>query len=524
MKKLIAQSIRRKFALMAVAAAFSALLVAGVAMVSYELSTYRQQRVDDVGTLAEILGRASAAALSFNDPAAASENLSLLKARPQVSAGAIYNARGKLIAQYRNGTPEDLPRDFHFPDLPGSPGVEVKGEVMEVYARVVDQGEIVGTVYLRARYELLERLRDFLGILASVMALSLLVALAMAAWLQRAVTRPILDVTETARQVMQTRDFTLRAGKSTADEVGVLVDAFNDMLAEVGRRALALEGSTQALEREVAERERAEEGLRQLNEALEQRVAERTAQWESANKELESFSYSVSHDLRAPLRSIVGFAQAMKEDHGADLGEEGNRKLDIVRNEALRLGVLIDDLLSFSRLGRKAMQMAELNMTALVRSSWDGLQQAKTSGETDAAQVTFHISALPSATGDRVLLGQVWINLLANAIKFTGREPGATITVSAISDETEHVYFVRDNGAGFNPKYKAKLFGVFQRLHDATDYPGTGVGLALVQRIVSRHGGRVWAEGQTGEGATFYFTLPRQARTDIKGDGDAANV
>jgi light-regulated signal transduction histidine kinase (bacteriophytochrome) len=284
------------------------------------------------------------------------------------------------------------------------------------------------------------------------------------------------------------------------------VDAFNDMLAELGRRAEALEASNRSLAHEVSERQRADENLHELNVELERRVTERTAQLEAANKELEGFSYSVSHDLRAPLRGIVGFAEALIDDHGADLSDEAKRKVGIVQHEGRRMSALIDDLLAFSRLGRKAMKFSELNMTSLAGATWDGLV-----AQHEAGKVEIKIESLPAAKGDRVLLGQVWVNLLSNALKFSSKQANPHITVSAITDAKEHIYFVRDNGAGFNPKYQSKLYGVFQRLHDASEFPGTGVGLALVQRIVSRHGGRVWAEGALNEGATFYFSLPREA-------------
>jgi light-regulated signal transduction histidine kinase (bacteriophytochrome) len=308
-----------------------------------------------------------------------------------------------------------------------------------------------------------------------------------------------------ARQVLERRDFSLRAVKTTEDELGFLVDAFNDMLAEVERRADALKASNRTLEHEMAERRRAEDDLRGLNLELERRVADRTAQLESANKELEGFSYSVSHDLRAPLRAVVGFSQMLLEDHAAQLDEEGRRKLGVIQDEAQRMGVLIDELLAFSRLGRKEIQMTEVDMTALARTTFESLN-----AQHNGSKAAFYLGSLPKGTGDRVLLGQVWANLIANALKFSSKRDRPLIEVSAISDEEEHVYFVRDNGAGFDPRYRAKLFGVFQRLHDAAEFPGTGVGLALVQRIVVRHGGRVWAEGRPGEGASFYFTLPKE--------------
>jgi signal transduction histidine kinase len=497
----IARSIRYKLVLVVLATTFAALLVAGAAMVFYDLRAYQQSWVNDLNTQAEILGRASAPALAFNDPKSAREYLALLKVRPKIAAGAIYNAKGKVFASYsRAGT-----SDRDVPSLPEFEGPHVAGNTIVFYKRIVENNEIQGTVYLKADYELLGRLTDYLSILGVVFALSLLVALLMSAWLQNAVTKPILAISEVARQVMEKRDFSLRVRKTTEDEIGYLVDAINDMLAEVSRRQEALEESNITLGREMTERARAEEQLRELNAELERRVDARTAQLEAANKELESFSYSVSHDLRAPVRAIIGFSRMLSEEHIEQLDQEAQRLLGVVQSEAHRMGALIDDLLAFSRLGRQSMQFADLDMTQLARTTYEGMvaQQSHNS-------VEFHLGALPPVRGDRVLLGQVWANLLANALKFSSKQKQPRIEVSAISDKKEHVYFVRDNGVGFDPRYQAKLYGVFQRLHDASEFPGTGVGLALVQRIVTRHGGRVWADSKLHEGATFYFTLPKE--------------
>jgi signal transduction histidine kinase len=499
--KTVTHSIRHKLVLVVLAATFAALAVAGVALVIYDLRTYQQSGVDDLATQAQILGRASAPALAFDDPKAANEYLTLLRAKPNISAAAIYNIRGKLFASYRRGDAQD----FNFPPIAELDNSRVEGDALVMFRRIVENNEILGTVYLRADYALFGRLADFLAILGAVMVMSLLVAFVMSAWLQSAVSKPILATAVVARQVMERRDFSLRAAKTTEDELGVLVDAFNDMLAEVERRADALEASNRSLEHEMAERRRAEDDLRALNIELERRVADRTAQLESANKELEGFSYSVSHDLRAPLRAVVGFSQMLIEDHAGQLDDECRRKLGVIKDEAQRMGVLIDELLAFSRLGRKEIQMAEVDMTALARTAFDSF-----SAQLNGVNVAFHLGSLPKGMGDRVLLGQVWANLIANAIKFSSKRERPFIEVSAISDDDEHVYFVRDNGAGFDPRYRAKLFGVFQRLHDSAEFPGTGVGLALVQRIVARHGGRVWAEGRPNEGASFYFTLPKE--------------
>jgi signal transduction histidine kinase len=246
------------------------------------------------------------------------------------------------------------------------------------------------------------------------------------------------------------------------------------------------------------------ERVQRHSDELEFMVRERTTELQAANKELEAFSYSISHDLRAPLRGIIGFADALMEDHGADLSDEARRKIKIVQDEGRRLGVLIDELLAFSRLGRKPLQKSVIDMAQLARAALDGLHLQP--GESAPA---IDFGSLPEARGDRVLLGQVWANLLSNAVKFSAKNAQPRIEVRATTDANEHLFLVRDNGAGFDPKYQSKLFGVFQRLHDAAEFPGSGVGLALVQRIVNRHGGRVWAESRPGEGATFFFTLPK---------------
>jgi PAS domain S-box-containing protein len=253
---------------------------------------------------------------------------------------------------------------------------------------------------------------------------------------------------------------------------------------------------------DITERERSAEEIRQLNTELEQRVSKRTAELEAANQELEAFSYSVSHDLRAPLRSVDGFSQAVLEDYGEQLPEDGRRHLQTIRAGAQHMGALIDDLLAFSRLSRQALTKRLIDMRKLVREVLEDLPV-----EAGERRIEIQVAELPLCSGDRALLKQVWVNLLSNALKYTRHRESAVIDVGAAEENGETVYFVRDNGTGFDMQYAGKLFGVFQRLHRAEEFEGTGVGLAIVQRVVHRHGGRVWAEAQLDRGATFYFTL-----------------
>jgi PAS domain S-box-containing protein len=259
---------------------------------------------------------------------------------------------------------------------------------------------------------------------------------------------------------------------------------------------------------DVTSRRRMQAEIQTLNAQLEQKVEQRTSELKAAISELEAFSYSVSHDLRAPLRAIEGFSGILLEDHSASLDEEAKRLLQIVRKNSLHMSKLIDDLLAFSRISRKDFVKKRVPMEDLARVVVEDLRQGQKEAE-------ISIGELPDAFGDTALLRQVWINLLSNAFKFSRQNPSPRIEVGARGSAREIVYYVRDNGVGFDMKYAGKLFGVFQRLHSIEEFEGTGVGLAIVQRIVHKHGGRTWAEGRVNEGATFYFSLPKQAGASL---------
>ncbi len=345
----------------------------------------------------------------------------------------------------------------------------------------VDQAEAYAPVYA------LQRSIALFGIGVAVLAV-------FSGWLCAVlIVKPVKEVVRGAAEVGR-GNLDYRFSRSGSGEIGELSRAFEKMIRELKATMV----SRDLLQAEVAERKQAEETVRRLNKELEDRVIQRTEQ-------LESFSYSVAHDLRTPLLSIDGFSGIVLKEYGPRLDDEGRRLLKVIKDNTQKMGRLIDDLLLFSKTGQDPLNCSEINMTQLVTAVVDELMSAR-DGKAPAPEL--RLGSLADTVADLGLIRQVWVNLLANAIKFSRDKKPAVIEVDSRAEGREQVYRVRDNGAGFDMAYVHKLFRVFQRLHAAAEYEGNGIGLALVQRVISRHGGRVWAEGAVNQGACFYFTLP----------------
>ncbi|MGZ8287577.1 MAG: hybrid sensor histidine kinase/response regulator [Telluria sp.] len=477
-------SVRSKLIIMAVSTTFVALLTASIGMLLYDMRTFKQYWVDDLRTQADIIASVTAPALAFNDSQTARQNLAVLKVRPQILSGAVYTAAGARFAGYTQGS-----RAPDYPARPGKPGYTIEGDHLEVYHNIIENGELLGTVYLRARFALGERMLNYGVILGGVLLASLAIAALVASRLQKGITTPLQAVTDVAREVMQRRDFSLRVPGHRSGEIGVLVAAFNDMLAEIGRRSHALQEANLTLEHEMQVRHRAEQALL------------------LADRRKDEFLATLAHELRNPLAPIRTGLDILRIRSGDAAATQ--RATDIMERQLRQMVRLVDDLLDVSRIntGKFAIKMGRVELKAVVN---DALEVVRSYIELHGHELVIDLPDRPVfLNGDATRLAQILSNLLNNAAKYTNR--GGRVSLTARVDEQTLVVCVADNGIGIAPEMLDHVFEMFVQVDSTLERTnaGLGVGLSLARKLVELHGGTIEAHSAgVGRGSEFTVRLP----------------
>lgn len=480
--------IATKLRLLITAACIGSILLVGVSIIAAEWLIMRDRLVHALAGQAVLLADTTAPALTFRNVEDAQESLAALRSTPGIVAATIFDRDGNVFATFTTPASDAAiaaqpPHESHlYADGTLTVWVPVKGR---------DDTRIGTLALCRTQQAIYERIALFAGVMGVIAGVAAWIAFLLSGWLQRRFTEPLVALTSAVDRVTRQRDLSVRVKRISEDEIGVLADAFNLMLSDVE----ASQAEADALYRRV--RNQATE--------LEARVQERTAELTRANRELEAFSYSVSHDLRAPLRAISTYAEVLLEESGNRLTPESVQYARRILVAISRMNVLIDGLLDMARLSNRPLTFAAVDVAAMAREIG-----AEILGTPVPERVVFRVEEMAPIPGDPVLLRQVLFNLVSNAVKYSRDRERAEITVgeAAPTAAGQRVFFVQDNGAGFDPAHAHRLFQMFERLHDPRAFEGTGIGLATSRRIVERHGGRIWAESVAGREALFFFSLP----------------
>jgi signal transduction histidine kinase/ActR/RegA family two-component response regulator len=477
-------TVRSKLILMAVSTTLAALVAAALAMLLVDLRAFQRYWTDDLMTQADIMARVTAPALAFNDNEAARQNLAVLRVRPQILAAAIYTSNGARFASWEAKPGQQFPQR-----LEATSGYRIEGGEVAVFRNIVENGEMVGTVYLRSRYGLVERLLSYGAILVAVMLGALAIAYLVASRLQAAITQPLEAVTDVARQVMQRRDFSLRVSGKDSGEIGVLIAAFNDMLAEIGRRSTALQEANATLEHEMRVRQQAEQALI------------------VADRRKDEFLATLAHELRNPLAPIRTGLDILRLRSGD--AQSTQRATDIMERQLRQMVRLVDDLLDVSRIntGKFTIKSGRVELKAVVN---DALEVVRPYIELHGHELVIDLPDRPVFLhGDATRLAQILSNLLNNAAKYTNR--GGRVSLKATVEERTLVLVVSDTGIGIAPDMLDTVFEMFVQVDSTLERStaGLGVGLSLARKLVELHGGSIEAHSAgLGHGSQFVVRLP----------------
>ena len=509
------RTMRQKLVAIVMVTTLSALLVTIASILAYDLRNHHRALLADMATQAELVGHMSAAALSFDDPRLAGDNLALLRIRPTVRAGAIYKANGTLFASYlARGQTSQLPSYSQLEQ------VRRDGADLIIFRRIIEHDEFIGTVYLRAQYDLYPRLLDYLLIALVVMTLAMLVAYLLTRRLGRIITAPILAITEIAREVVATRDYSRRAPRTSEDEAAELVDSFNAMLTEIEQRTGALENSNRAIAREAEQRASAQHEVMRLNEQLEARVHERTLALELSNAELglaieaarkadqakSAFLSAMSHELRTPLNAILGFAQILTSATLPSTLEQKREFAGHILKSGRHLLTLINEILDLAKVesGTVTLSIEPVGLDDILPECRDMI--APMASQRGIRMLFPHACELV-VRADRTRLKQVLLNLLSNAVKYN-REGGVVLFECEIVAAATVRLSVRDTGQGLRPEQLAALFQPFNRLGQENGAEeGTGIGLVVTRRMVELMGGQMGVSSSVGVGTVFWIEL-----------------